>query len=61
MLWILVSSKTERERFLHREGPLEFGRGPQREVPRRVLQDPTVSTNQLHLEQLENIGSSSET
>jgi adenylate cyclase len=53
MLWILVSSKTERERFLHREGPLEFGRGPQREIPRRVLQDPTVSTNQLHLQQLE--------
>jgi adenylate cyclase len=53
MLWILVSSKTERERFLHREGPLEFGRGPRRELPRRVLQDPTVSTNQLHLEQLE--------
>ena len=53
MLWILVSSKTERERFLHREGPLEFGRGPQREIPRRVLQDPTVSTNQLHLEQLD--------
>jgi adenylate cyclase len=53
MLWILVSSKAERERFLHREGPLEFGRGPQREVPRRVLQDPTVSTNQLHLEQLQ--------
>jgi adenylate cyclase len=50
MLWILVSSRTERERFLHREGPLEFGRGPQRDVPRRVLQDPTVSTNQLHLE-----------
>lgn len=53
MLWILVSSKTERERFLHREGPLEIGRGPRREVPRRVLLDPTVSTNQLHLEQLD--------
>src|ERR1017187_555875 len=50
MLWILVSSRTERERFLHREGPLEFGRGPQGDVPRRVLQDPTVSTNQLCLE-----------
>ena len=50
MLWILVSSRTERERFVHRDGPLEFGRGPQRDVPRRVLQDPTVSTNQLYLE-----------
>jgi adenylate cyclase len=50
MLWILVSSRAERERFVHREGPLEFGRGPQRDVRRRVLQDPTVSTNQLYLE-----------
>jgi adenylate cyclase len=50
MLWILVSSRTERDRFAHREGPLEFGRGPQRDVPRRVLEDPTVSTNQLYLE-----------
>jgi adenylate cyclase len=50
MLWILVSSRTGRERFVHREGPLEFGRGPQRDVPRRVLEDPTVSTNQLYLE-----------
>ena len=51
MLWILVSSRTVRERFEHREGPLEFGRGPERDVPRRVLQDPTVSTNQLCVEQ----------
>jgi adenylate cyclase len=50
MLWILVSSRTERERFAHRGGPLELGRGPQRDVPRRVLSDPTVSTNQLYLE-----------
>ena len=50
MLWILVSSRTERERFVHRGGALEFGRGPQRDVPRQVLQDPTVSTNQLYLE-----------
>ena len=28
MLWILVSSRTERERFVHRGGALEFGRGP---------------------------------
>ena len=45
-----MSSRTERDRFAHREGPLEFGRGPQRDVPRRVLEDPTVSTNQLYLE-----------
>ena len=50
MLWILVSSRTERERFAHAGGPLELGRGPERDVPRRVLLDPTVSTNQLYLE-----------
>ena len=50
MLWILVSSRTERERFAHAGGPLELGRGPARDVPRRVLLDPTVSTNQLYLE-----------
>ena len=50
MLWILLSSRTERDRFVHRGGPLELGRGPTRDVPRRVLQDPTVSTNQLYLE-----------
>jgi adenylate cyclase len=54
MLWILVSNKLGRDRFLHREGPLELGRGPQREVPRKILQDPAVSTNQLCLEELEN-------
>jgi len=54
MLWILVSNRAGRDRFLHREGLLEFGRGPQREVPRRILQDPTISTNQLALEELEN-------
>jgi adenylate cyclase len=54
MLWILVSNRGGRERFLHRDGPLELGRGPQRNVPRRILQDPAVSTNQLCLEELEN-------
>ncbi len=53
MLWILVSSRTSRDRFFHHDGPLEFGRGPRRDVPRKVLQDPTVSTNQLCLEEQE--------
>jgi len=54
MLSILVSNRTGRERLLHRGGPLEFGRGPQRDVPRKVLLDPTVSINQLSVEEQEN-------
>jgi adenylate cyclase len=53
MLWILVSNLTERERFLHQDGPLELGRGPRRDVARRVLQDLTVSNDQLRLEEQE--------
>jgi len=53
MLSILVSNRTGRERLLHRGGPLEFGRGPQRDVPRKVLLDPTVSINQLSVEEQE--------
>jgi adenylate cyclase len=51
MLSIFVSSRTDREHIVHREGPLEFGRGPQREVPRRMLKDPAVSNNQLSLQE----------
>jgi adenylate cyclase len=54
MLSILVSSRTGRERLLHHGGPLEFGRGPQRDAPRKVLMDPTVSANQLSVEEQEN-------
>ncbi|MFI5456216.1 MAG: adenylate/guanylate cyclase domain-containing protein [Isosphaerales bacterium] len=50
-----MSSRTGgRERLLHRAGPLEFGRGPEREVPRKLLLDPTVSINQLSVEEQEN-------
>jgi adenylate cyclase len=51
MLWILVSSKTGRDRFFHREGPLEFGRGPERGVPRKEIPDLKVSKDQLVVEE----------
>jgi adenylate cyclase len=54
MLWILVSSRTGRERFFHREGPLEIGRGPERGTPRKVIQDIKVSKDQLVLQEQEN-------
>ena len=53
MLWILVSNRSGRDVFLHQNGPLEFGRGPRRDVARKVIQDPTVSTNHLCLEELQ--------
>jgi adenylate cyclase len=54
MLSVLVSTPSGHERLLHGQGPLEFGRGPQRDAPRKVLLDPTVSTNQLSVEEQEN-------
>jgi adenylate cyclase len=54
MLWILVSSKTNRDQFFHHEGPLEIGRGPQRDTPRKVIPDIKVSKDQLVLEEQEN-------
>lgn len=53
MLWILVSSRNGRDRFFHHEGPLEFGRGPQRSAPRKEIPDPKVSKDQLVLEEQE--------
>jgi adenylate cyclase len=54
MLWILVSSRTGRERFFHREGRLEFGRGPERGTPRKMIPDIKVSKDQLAVEEREN-------
>src|SRR5438067_10695542 len=53
MVSIFVSGQTDRHRFVHREGPLEFGRGPQRDMPRIVLKDPAVSNNHLCLQECE--------
>src|SRR5262245_10567167 len=44
--------KKIQSQFEHVGGPIEFGRGPQRDVPRRVLQDPSVSGDQLRIEEL---------
>jgi adenylate cyclase len=38
--------------FRHAVGPIEFGRGPPRGAPRRVLEDPCVSRDQLRVEEL---------
>jgi adenylate cyclase len=52
MLSLWVSNKNGSERFTHAAGPLELGRGPQEgSVARKVLDDQTVSRNQVRIEQ----------
>jgi len=42
------------EQLDHEHGPLEFGRGPRREVPRVVIDDDAVSRDQLRIDRLPN-------
>ena len=51
-LHLKVENSTQREQFDHESGPLEFGRGPQRESKRcQILDDLTVSRDQLRIEE----------
>jgi adenylate cyclase len=52
MIRIYVANKVERVTFEHGSGPLELGRGPGRELPRRMIQDLLVSKDQLRIEAL---------
>ena len=52
-LSIDVTNAAVRTEFEHPSGPLEFGRGPQREIPRCVIAgDQSVSRDQLRVEPL---------
>src|ERR1700722_17234406 len=52
MLKIYIANKNRKDEYEHVDGPLEFGRGPRRTTPRIVLSDdPTVSTDQLLIEE----------
>ena len=52
-LSIEVANGAVRTEFEHPSGPLEFGRGPQREIPRCVIAgDQSVSRDQLRIEPL---------
>ncbi len=47
-----VANAVQRQQFDHDAGPLEFGRGPQRELKRFLIDgDPTVSRDQLRIEE----------
>ncbi|MBI3462052.1 MAG: adenylate/guanylate cyclase domain-containing protein [Planctomycetes bacterium] len=52
MLRIVVANRNEREQVEHGNGPIEFGRGPKRQIARCVIHDPFVSNDQLRVEPL---------
>lgn len=52
MLHIVARSQGSEQVLDHESGPLEFGRGPARDLPRCFLSDPYVSRDQLRVELL---------
>src|SRR5262249_8623637 len=53
MLRFLISNKRERQNFEHLSGPIEFGRGPERDgITRCVIQDGYVSKDHVKVEEL---------
>jgi serine phosphatase RsbU (regulator of sigma subunit) len=52
MLQIYILNETQRKRIQHFDGPIEFGRGPRRDVPRFQIQDKFVSSDQLRVEEM---------
>jgi adenylate cyclase len=54
MISVLVSNRKQNLRFEHSGGPLEFGRGPRRDVERFVLNDVFASRDQVRVEELPN-------
>jgi adenylate cyclase len=51
MLTIHVANDRQDQQLEHAAGALEFGRGPQREVPRFVIEDGYVSRDHLQVEE----------
>jgi adenylate cyclase len=52
MLHVYVSNKDEQKQLEHSGGPIEFGRGPQRDgVPRCIIQDVFVSRDHLRVQE----------
>jgi adenylate cyclase len=52
MLIIQVTNEKQNQRLEHPEGPIELGRGPQRDVKRFMVEDISVSRDQLRVEEL---------
>jgi len=52
MLRFSISNKRERQQFEHLTGPIEFGRGPEREgITRCVVQDGYISRDHMRVEE----------
>src|SRR5947199_8682845 len=52
MLRFLISNKRERQQFEHLAGPIEFGRGPERDgITRCVIQDGYISRDHVRIEE----------
>jgi adenylate cyclase len=52
MLHITVSNEVQQQTIDHAEGPIEFGRGPQVQCRRCIIEDLYVSRNHLRVEEL---------
>lgn len=52
MLRFNISNERQRREFTHDSGPLELGRGPQREIKRFIIEDRFVSRDQVCVESL---------
>jgi adenylate cyclase len=52
MLYVTLSNSRQETRREHERGPLEFGRGPQRDFDRIVVEDRYTSRDQLRIEAL---------
>jgi adenylate cyclase len=54
MLIIKVTNDKQNQQTEHSAGPLELGRGPQRDIKRIMIEDGGVSRDQLRMEELPN-------
>ena len=52
MLHLLLSNSRQQETRSQSSGPIELGRGPERTVPRLIVEDSYTSRDQLRLEEL---------
>ncbi len=52
MITVIVTGPQQNLQLHHESGPLEFGRGAQRQLPRVLIEDPYASRDHLRVEEL---------